>query len=71
MSVLIHTTTEGERLDQLAWTYYGDVSKVPVIIEANPRLPIKRNYPAGTTIYIPLLPKSESNTEDLPPWLRP
>lgn len=70
MSVLIHTTVEGEKLDQIAWTYYGDMSKVPLLIEANPHLPIKRNYPAGVTIYIPLI-QQKIITEDLPPWLQP
>lgn len=70
MSVLIHTTKEGEKLDQIAWVYYGDMAKIPLLIEANSRLPIKRNYPAGVTIYIPLI-KQENTTEDLPPWLQP
>jgi phage tail protein X len=70
MSMLTHTTHFGEKLDQIAWTYYGDVSKVPLLIEANPRLPIKRNYPAGVVIYIPLI-QQQNTTEDLPPWLQP
>lgn len=69
MSVLTHITIENERLDQIAWQYYGDVGKVPLIVEANRRLPIRRNYPAGTTIYIPLI-QPEPSTDDLPPWLR-
>ena len=70
MSVLKHTTSQGEKLDQIAFTYYGDVSKVPMLIEANPHLPIQRNYPAGVVVYIPLI-KQESTNEDLPPWLQP
>lgn len=71
MSTLKHITKHGERLDQIAFNYYGDVAQVPLILDANPRLKIARSYPAGVMIYIPLIQQKPSSTEGLPPWLLP
>lgn len=69
MDVIIHITIEGERMDQIAYHYYGDVSLVPLLWDHNPKLGIRRNYPAGLEIYVPIIEKQKS-TDTLPPWLR-
>ena len=69
MDVIIHVTIEGERMDQIAHQYYGDVSLVPLLWDHNPKLGIRRNYPAGLEIYVPIIKKQQS-AKSLPPWLR-
>lgn len=64
-----HTTTEGQRWDQLAWQYYGDAHRYTPIIEANPHVPITAELPAGLTLAIPVLEAAPS-AQDLPPWMR-
>lgn len=66
---IAHTTTEGQRWDQLAWHYYGDAHRYLPIIEANPHVPITAILPAGLTLAIPVL-EPASSAEDLPPWMR-
>ncbi|WP_433886058.1 tail protein X [Pseudomonas vranovensis] len=64
-----HTTTEGERWDQLAWRYYGDAHRYQPIVQANPHVPLTSALPAGLTLAIPML-ETVLATEDLPPWMR-
>lgn len=64
-----HTTTEGERWDQLAWRYYGDAHRYLPIVQANPHVPLMGALPAGLLLAIPML-EPEPATEDLPPWMR-
>jgi phage tail protein X len=66
---IAHTTTEGERWDQLAWRYYGDARRYLPIVQANPHVPISATLPAGLTLAIPVL-QPLPTTEDLPPWMR-
>ncbi|MDH4869806.1 tail protein X [Pseudomonas sp. BN515] len=66
---LTHITREGERWDQLAFTYYGSAHRYEPIIRANPRVPVSTALPAGLELRIPLLDVVAS-TEDLPPWMR-
>jgi phage tail protein X len=66
---IAHTTTEGERWDQLAWRYYGDAYRYLPIVQANPHVPISAALPAGLTLAIPVL-QPLPTTEDLPPWMR-
>src|SRR5690606_8109276 len=37
---LSHVTREGERWDQLAFTYYGDATRYEPIVRANPQVPL-------------------------------
>lgn len=69
MDYLTHITFEGQRIDQIAFEYYGDITQSTLILDANPLLPIKRNYPSGVIIRIPIIQKPVTNA-DLPPWLR-
>ncbi|MDU9028692.1 tail protein X [Pseudomonas mediterranea] len=66
---IAHTTTEGERWDQLAWRYYGDAHRYLPIVQANPHVPISAVLPAGLRLAIPML-QPLPTTEDLPPWMR-
>lgn len=66
---LTHLTTEGERWDLLAWRYYHDVSRIPLLIDANPHIAIHEVLASGQTLLIPII-EEEVSTEDLPPWKR-
>lgn len=69
---LTHITTEGERWDSIAWRYYRDVTKIPLLVDANPQAPIRETLPGGLTLLVPVIEEQEqtSNLEDLPPWKR-
>ncbi|EBC2856691.1 hypothetical protein CYF23_10530 [Salmonella enterica] len=64
MRYLEHITTQGERWDNLAWSYYGDalsyermhVAIIPVL-------------PSGVRLIIPVISVTQT-TSELPPWLR-
>lgn len=75
---LLHKALEGERWDQIAHRYYGDVSKQSVVIAANRnlyvaadgtvRLPPAR-LPGGTIIRVPVIEEEPSDVS-APPWKR-
>jgi len=53
-----YITTEGERLDQIAWRELGDAQLVPAILEANPGLAAQpAALPAGLSIRLPAAPE--------------
>lgn len=66
---ILHVAIENERLDQIAYRYYGDVSLMTRIIDFNPELALIRNYHAGTLVKVPIVQEKKS-TQNLPPWLR-
>lgn len=65
-----YNTKEGDRWDSIADKAYGDVTKMGVIIEANPDLAIVTSFRAGMTIQLPIIPEAETQTDNLPPWKR-
>lgn len=66
---LSHTTLENQRWDSIADIYYGDVTKMGLLIEENPHAPISPTLPAGMVLRIPVIEPSESmDTSGLPPW---
>ena len=68
---LTHITTEGERWDLIAWRYYRDVTKIPLLVEANPQTPIREALPSGLTLLVPVIePDQTTSLEELPPWKR-
>ncbi|MCY1530294.1 hypothetical protein D9M68_654750 [compost metagenome] len=67
---LTHTTTEGERWDQLAFLYYGNAHRYEPITRANPQVPLNGALPAGLSLRIPVLEEQVVSSEDLPPWMR-
>jgi len=69
MQFQLYTTKENDRWDLIAYRYYGDVTKMNVIISANPFVLITPNLEAGIELKIPVLDETETTiTEDLPPW---
>ncbi len=67
---LQHTVKDGERWDLLAYQYYGDATKMDLIIGANPDVGITEELQAGSVILIPLIETKPSSNDDLPPWMR-
>lgn len=67
---LKHITKEGERWDMLAYRYYGDALAYERIVAANPHVAVTPALAGGLMLAIPVIEKTETLTEDLPPWLR-
>jgi len=69
---LLHRTRDGERWDQLAWRYYGNVSLQGQLIAANRHLFPDRLIPpvlsAGLMLTIPFIEKPDTASTLLPPW---
>lgn len=69
MAVTNYTTKEGDRWDTVAYAAYGDVTKIPLIADANPDVPLDDIIPAGTNLYIPILEQATIvQDKQLPPW---
>ena len=71
---IVHVTTDGERWDRIAETYYGDPLRYSEIIAANPDVAITPSLDAGIHLRVPLLDGLDAPTlidaADLPPWKR-
>ncbi|MEC5207383.1 phage tail protein X [Vogesella perlucida] len=68
---LNHLTQDGDRWDAIAWRYYGDVKHVPLLIEANPHVPVVEVLPGGLNLAIPVIEAEDATAlEELPPWKR-
>ena len=65
-----YTTKEGDRWDTIAWSAYGDTSKVKELTEANPFVPLDPILPGGLELRIPILTQSAIDQSLLPPWKR-
>ena len=65
---LTHITQAGERWDLIADAYYGDVTKMDLIIAANPNIAIRRALPGGLTLRIPILPEATEDLSLKTPW---
>jgi len=71
-----HVTGINERWDSIAYLYYGDASRMSVLIEANRALfladfvPVPPVLPYGMTIRVPLLDAATIDPLLLPPWKR-
>lgn len=68
MKQIIHKTKTYERLDSLAYKYYGNAFEIQRIVAANPALPISPFLPANTEIIIPIPEEGTISKEGLPPW---
>lgn len=64
-----HVTSDGERWDQIAHRYYGDVYGYERILAANPHVPIRPVLPGGIRLLIPVL-EAQPDAAELPPWKR-
>lgn len=68
---LNHVTRDGDRWDLIAWHYYGDVGQLPLLIEANPHVPVIGVLPGGLNLAIPVIEVEDTaGQEELPPWKR-
>jgi len=67
---LSHITTDGERWDSLAWTYYGDATLDSFIIMANPNVTIEPTLAAGIQLFIPIVQVAATSNAVVPPWRR-
>jgi len=65
-----YTTKEGERFDSVAQKAYGDSTLGNVIIRANPSVPITVAIAPNTKLNIPVLERTQTNINNLPPWKR-
>lgn len=62
-----YTTSEGDTFDALALDVYDDEKKAHYIIQNNPDYADMIIFPAGITLYIPIIEDMETE-EDVPPW---
>lgn len=69
---LMHTVTDGDRWDLLAWRYYADPYAYERILAANPSVPMAAILTAGMRLRIPIVDAATLAiaSEDLPPWKR-
>lgn len=65
-----YITREGDRWDLIADRAYGDVTRQKEIMEANPDIALFTVFREGITIQLPIIPESETQTSNLPPWKR-
>ncbi len=68
-----YVTQTGDRLDTIAWKFYGDATMYAPIISANAGSGILTPvFGAGVALQIPVLAvdPSAASTADLPPWKR-
>lgn len=70
MDYVEHLTSDNDRWDLLAWTYYGDPHLYEPIILANPTVPIRPFIAAGLRLRIPVIADEVVFDRDLPPWKR-
>jgi phage tail protein X len=65
-----YITKEGDRWDTIADKAYGDVTKMDKIVDANPDLALVASFREGITLLLPIIPDTETQTSNLPPWKR-
>jgi phage tail protein X len=65
-----YTTIQGDRWDLIAYKAYGDVNRVPQIVEANPYVAVTPTLPAGIKLRIPVVTEEGLDANLLPPWKR-
>ena len=69
MEHLLHTPLDGERIDAIAYKYYGDPHLFEPILQANPHLYGKLEAAAGPPLKIPMIdPPAHPQQPGLPPW---
>lgn len=70
MNSFNYYTIDGETWASIAYKMYGTTQSIPVLIEANPKIPIDTIFPRDTLIIVPILDKTDSNvvSSNLPPW---
>lgn len=71
MNSFNYTTVPGDRLDVLAYRFYGSMAGISILADANPEVPITAVFPHGTVLIVPVLDDTVIETKtNLPPWKR-
>lgn len=71
MNSFNYTTVAGDRIDLLAQRFYGGMSGISILTDANPFVPIDAIFPVGTVLIVPIIqPSQVIHNENLPPWKR-
>lgn len=70
METTPYITKRGDSWWFIAWKAYGDVTKMKDIMDANPDIALVVMFDEGVTINLPIIPETETQTDDLPPWKR-
>ena len=66
-----YTTREGDRIDQLAYRFYGGMHGISILADANISVPLNAIFPLGTVLIVPIIDDTQIiNNENLPPWKR-
>ncbi len=73
---LEHITKVGDRWDLIAYSYYGDATRISPLLLANPDIvgnidaPTPLRFGSGVKIRVPILTDTEIAQTQLPPWKR-
>lgn len=70
MASFNYTTKEGDRIDTLAYRYYGSMKGISILSDANPDVPLDAIFPTGTKLIVPIVDDSSVTNDNLPPWKR-
>jgi phage tail protein X len=70
MAQTTYKTKPGDRWDLIAFSAYGDITKISDLITANPRVPISAVIAENTVLNIPIKENALIKAESLPPWKR-
>lgn len=67
---LEYIANDADRWDNLAYDFYGDASKVSILMAANPAIGPEHVFiPAGTKITVPVPTKQQQEVTDVKaPW---
>lgn len=65
-----YTSKQGDRWDNLAYKFYGSISGMKTLTDANPFVSLSPVIPTGSNIIVPIMDDTDSAilTENLPPW---
>jgi phage tail protein X len=67
-----YLTQPFDRLDKIAYQFYGDAADISPLVEANPSVPLTPVLPAGLMVVVPLKRRARTLAQvaNLPPWKR-
>lgn len=68
METTPYITKRGDTWALIAYKAYGDITKMKQVMDANPSIALVVIFEDGITIDLPIIPETETQTNDLPPW---
>jgi hypothetical protein len=70
MNYIKHIVKDGERLDSIAYAYWGDTNLTPIIMLDNPHLSPVNDIVAGEVVFVREKVDDQTlvNLQNLPPW---